>query len=532
MEKFKVPHTFVLLFFITCFAALLTWMIPAGEFERTQKKAGGMTKNVIVENSYKHVEPNPQTWQVFSAFMKGFEHKADIIVFIFIVGGAFMVINKSNAIDAGIHSFLNVTSSLNKFAVFDRLGTDKLLITLIMIVFSVFGAVFGMSEETIPFVLIFVPLAISMGYDSIVGVAMCFVAAGLGFAGAILNPFTIGVAQGIAELQPFSGLEYRLICYFVILTVGIIYVLNYAGKVKKNPKISPVYEEDAYWRAESAGETTAVEKVLGKRTISVYAFLLIVLIYFSMQYSTNKLTFGTSEFTFPFIPFITAIYAVLGALSLRKSGHFFVLTMLLTSILFIVIGVMSFGWYVMEIATVFFALGVFSGIAMKFDGNKIATTFLDGMMDIAGAAIVVALAGGIIEVLQDGRVIDTILYGISNSFGDLHPTISINLMLFFQTILNVFVPSGSGQAALTIPILAPLSDLIGVSRQATVMAFQFGDGFTNLITPTSGVLIGCLGMAKIPFSKWFRWMFRFQIILMITAAVLLIPTVLVSLNGF
>lgn len=532
MSSFKVPHTFTLLFLITVFAAILTWVIPAGEFNRQEMVASGMTKNVIIEGSYHSVDSNPQTWQVFKAFLKGFQHKADIIVFILVVGGAFMVINKSNSIDVGIKSFLTTTQKLEQYSLIKAIGSDQIVIILLMTVFSLFGAIFGMSEETIPFVLILVPLAIKMGYDSIVGVAMCFVAAGLGFAGALLNPFTIGVAQGIAEIQPFSGLEYRFICYLVILFTGILYILNYAKKIKANPTESLVHTEDDYWRNNMDSSIDLDEKVIGKRSWSVYGFILSVCIVFSIMIPESTVAIGQTTFTFFYIPFFTVVFAVLGVISLRKSAHFFVLTMLLITILFIILGVMSFGWYVDEIATIFFALGVFSGVAMKFEGDKISTSFLEGMQDIAGAAIVVALAGGIIEVLNDGKVIDTILYSISTSFDGLHPIVSIDLMFVFQTILNVFIPSGSGQAALTMPLLAPLSDLIGVSRQATVMAFQFGDGFTNLITPTSGVLIGCLGMAKIPFSKWVKWMFPLQVILIIIALILLIPTVMMDLNGF
>ena len=532
MGRIKIPHTFTLLFLITVFAAILTWVIPAGEFDREQKVAGGMTKNVIVEGSYHHVEPNPQSWQVFSAFLKGFQHKADIIVFIFIVGGAFMVINRSNSIDVGINSFLEMTKKLDHIGLIKRIGADQMVIVLMMFVFSLFGAIFGMSEETIPFVLILVPLAIKMGYDSIVGVAMCFVAAGLGFAGALLNPFTIGVAQGIAEIQPFSGIEYRFVCYLIILFVGIFYVLKYANKVKNDPKSSHVYEEDHYWRQANEAQSTEEEKVIGKRSWTIFGVLILICGIFSYLYPSSTVSIGESKFTSYYIPIITVIFVVLGFISLRKSAHFFVLTMLLITIFFIILGVMAFGWYVNEIATIFFALGVCSGIVMKFDGDKISTTFLQGMQDIAGAAIVVALAGGIIEVLNDGKVIDTILHSASSSFEGLHPIVSVDLMLFFQTGLNVFIPSGSGQAALTMPILAPLSDLIDVPRQSAVLAFQFGDGFTNLITPTSGVLIGCLGMAKIPFSKWVKWMLPLQIILFIVALILLIPTVLFDLNGF
>ena len=193
---------------------------------------------------------------------------------------------------------------------------------------------------------------------------------------------------------------------------------------------------------------------------------------------------------------------------------------------------MGYSWYIMKIATLFFAMGLMSGIAMNYNPNKITNLFLEGVKDILSAAVIVGLAGGIIVILEDGKVIDTILHGLSQSMNNLGQVASVGIMYVIQTIINIVIPSGSAKAALTMPIMAPFSDLIGISRQATVMAFQFGDGFTNMITPTSGVLIAVLGVAKIPYEKWVKWIFPLMIILMILGFLLLIPTVLIPLNGF
>ncbi len=202
------------------------------------------------------------------------------------------------------------------------------------------------------------------------------------------------------------------------------------------------------------------------------------------------------------------------------------------TILFLIVGVMGYDWFVMEIATLFLAMGIFSGVAMGNSANKIVKLFLEGVKDIMTAAIIVGLAGGIIVILNDGKIIDTILYGISQSMSDFGRMASVGMMYVFQTFLNVIIPSGSGKAALTMPMMSQFSDLIGVSRQATVMAFQFGDGFTNMITPTSGVLLGVLSVAKIPYNKWVKWITPFMIILIILGFLLLIPTVTMELNGF
>jgi uncharacterized ion transporter superfamily protein YfcC len=193
---------------------------------------------------------------------------------------------------------------------------------------------------------------------------------------------------------------------------------------------------------------------------------------------------------------------------------------------------MSYGWYIMEIATLFFAMGISTGMAMNKSPNNITKLFIAGAKDIMTAALVVGLAGGIIIILEDGNIIHTILHAMSQSMKNMGNIASVSIMYVIQTGINIIIPSGSAKAALTMPIMAPFSDLIGLSRQATVMAFQFGDGFTNLITPTSPVLIGVLGVAKIPYAKWVKWITPLMIALIITGFLLLIPTVTMNLNGF
>ncbi|MBE9467707.1 MAG: YfcC family protein [Bacteroidetes bacterium] len=529
LKKRKVPHTYVIVFYIIVIAAIATMIIPGGQYAEKTVVVNGQESTEMV---FHYVDHHVQTWQIFSALFKGFERQAGIIVFILMIGGAFWIMNNSKAIDVGIYSFLRLTKRVEKFKFFKKLGVENIIITLIMLLFSAFGAIFGMSEETIAFIIIFVPLSISMGYDSIVGVSMCFVAAGLGFAGAILNPFTIGIAQGLAGLPLFSGIEYRLFSWLVINTIGITFILRYARKIKKNPKSSLVYEDDAYWR--KRGEENA-DKIVYKTTPSawiVYCILVATMVVFSVLYPQTELKIGNSSSVIPIIPIVTAMFALTGFLSLRKSSHFFVLNLLIYTIFFLIIGVMGYGWYIMEIAALFFAMGIFSGIAMNNSADEITKLFLAGAKDIMSAAFIVGLAGGIIVILEDGKIIDTILYGLSQSMNDFGKVASVSVMYFIQTVINVIIPSGSAKAALTMPIMAPFSDLIGISRQATVMAFQFGDGFTNMITPTSGVLIGVLGVAKIPYQKWVKWITPLMIILMVIGLLLLIPTVTMKLNGF
>lgn len=533
MKKRQIPHTYVIVFAIIVLAAMLTWFVPGGAFERTTVMVGETQREIIKSESFEYTQNQPQTWQIFSAIFDGFVDKADIIVFILLIGGAFWIMNNSRAIDVGIYSFLKFTQKLEHNKLIKAIGVNNMVITLIMLMFSAFGAIFGMSEETIAFIIIFVPLAITMGYDSIVGVSMCFVAAGLGFAGALLNPFTIGIAQGLSDLPLFSGIEYRFFCWIVINVIGIGWILRYAAKIKKNPKASVVYNDDEYWRKK--GDTENIENIkfhTPKSAWFTFFFILAVMIIYSVIMPQTTLSVGNSSATLPVIPILTVVFLITGILSLRKSAHFFVLNLLMFTILYLIVGVMGYGWYVMEIATLFFAMGIAAGVAMNNSANKITNLFLEGVKDILSAAMVVGLAGGIIIILQNGQVIDTILYTISESMGNMGEVASVGMMYVFQTIINVVIPSGSAKAALTMPIMSQFSDLIGVSRQATVMAFQFGDGFTNLITPTSGVLIGVLGVAKIPYDKWVKWITPFMIVLVLLGFLLLIPTVLMELSGF
>lgn len=466
----KIPHTFTIVFGLIVLAAVLTWVVPAGEYPRVVE--GG--REVVLNDSFHRVDAAPQTWQVFSALFNGFVDKADIIVFILMVGGAFWILNNSHAIDVGVMAFLRRVQRLSRYKLVSKLGVNNIIITLVMLLFSLFGAVFGMSEETIAFVVVFIPLAIQMGYDSIVGVCMCYVAAHVGFAGAMLNPFTVGIAQGIAGIPLFSGLEYRLFCWVVLTVIGIAFVLWYAARVKAKPDRSPVHKLDDYWRERAS--------------------------------STEQST-----------------------LTVR---HILILILLLLTIVALVVGVLAWDWYIAEISALFLAMGILAGIIDRQTADDIAKLFLAGCKDILSAALVVGLASGIIFILRDGRIMDTLLYGLSRSLAHTGEVASLGVMYVFQTLLNIVMPSGSAKAALTMPIMTQFADLIGVSRQTTVLAFQFGDGFTNMLTPTSGVLIGVLGIARIPYGTWLKWVWRFIVGLIVVGFLLMLPTLWLSLPGF
>ena len=466
----RIPHTFVIVFALIVFAAMLTWIVPAGEFVR-QSVDG---REVVVSDSYHRIDSAPQTWQVFSALFNGFVDKADIVIFILMVGGAFWILNNSHAIDVGVMAFLRTVRRLGRYRLVRILGVDNIIITLVMLLFSLFGAIFGMSEETIAFVAVFIPLAIQMGYDSIVGVCMCYVAAHVGFAGAMLNPFTIGIAQGIAGLPLFSGLEYRAVCWLVLTVLGIAFVLWYAARIKAKPDRSPVYKLDDYWRSRTDASATQ-------------------------------------------------------SLTVRQG---LILLLLLLTIVALVVGVLAWNWYISEISALFLAMGIISGVLDRQSADSIAKLFLAGCKDILSAALVVGLASGIIFILRDGHIMDTLLYGLSRSLAHTGEVASLAAMYIFQTLLNIVMPSGSAKAALTMPIMTQFADLIDISRQTTVLAFQFGDGFTNMLTPTSGVLIGVLGIARIPYDTWLRWAWKPIVALILIGFLLMLPTLWLTFPGF
>lgn len=525
----KIPHTYTIISSIILICAALSWVIPPGEYVRERVEVNGSERTVIVEGSFHAAERSPQTWQVFTSLLEGFEKQAGIIAFLLIIGGAFQVMNSSRAVDAGIGAFLRFTQGLERHGWMRRLGVDRVVIALVMVMFSLFGAVFGMSEETLAFVMIMVPLAVSMGYDSITGLCMVYVAAHVGFSGAMLNPFTVGIAQGLAGVPLFSGIEYRFFCWVVLTAVVIVAVLAYAGRVKRNPRLSPMYEADAYWRERQAEGMTAEVEAVAYATPTgawvVYGLIAGALVLFSVCYPVTDLSVGHFSARVPAVPVCTGLFVLSGWAGLRRSFHFFILSVLAFTVVFLVIGVLGHGWYLPEISGIFLAMGILSGYAAGEDTDGIIRLFLEGAKDMLSTALVVGLAGGIIEVLQEGRIIDPILHALAGLMSGTGRVVSVGVMYAIQTLINIIIPSGSAKAALTMPIMAPFSDVIGISRQVTVMAFQFGDGFTNMITPTSAVLMGALGIARIPYQVWVRWFWKLLLLFVVLGFVLLVPMV-------
>lgn len=452
----RALDTSLLIFGMIVVAAALTWIIPAGRYDKeTIQVPGAGAREVVIPGSFQRLaESHPQgIGALLLAPIRGIVDAADIIAFVLLVGGAFQVLQKTGAIDAGLRRLVAAAERSRQ--------VERLVIPIFMVLFSLGGAIFGMAEETIPFVLIFVPMARSLGYDAVVGVAIPFVGSQAGFAAAFLNPFTIGVAQGIADVPLFSGMGLRVALWAITTTLAIAFVMWYAARVKADPG-----------RSALAG---------GARARS-----------------------GADE---PVEPF--------GGGPVREGlsrGHVLVLLTFAAGIVLLVVGVIRWGWYIEEIAALFVGLGIALGVVGRLHPGEVSAGFMDGARALVATAVIIGLARGILVVLEDGRIIDTLLHGMAGVVGDFGTTGSAGAMFTVQTALNFFVPSGSGQAALTMPIMAPLADLVGLTRQVAVLAFQLGDGFTNMIIPTNPVLIGAISLGGVPWDRWARWMLPLQVV--------------------
>lgn len=478
--RLKAPDTTLIIFAIIVLASILTWIIPAGSFQKTEMEVEGVgTREVVVPGSYERIDRDANATvikrlrhsvgMIFMAPVLGFadEDVAPIIAFVLFIGGAFAVLLKTGAIDAALRRMVRVA---RKSVILERL-----LIPLFMVLFSLGGAVFGMAEETIPFILIFVPLALVLGYDSLTGAAIPLLGSGAGFAAAFLNPFTVGVAQGIAQVPLFSGFGFRFVLWICTTAAAVAFVMWHAHRVRLDPSKSLTAEIDHRKREngmhlDEADDTFTRRQ---KQVLLIFGLAIGILIY----------------------------------------------------------GVLEQGWYIVEIAALFIAVGVVMGAVGGLGANQTAKSFMEGARDLVATALIIGIARGILVVMQDGQIIDTILNGLANGLDGAGPVVAAQGMFGVQTIINFFVPSGSGQAALTMPLMAPLADLLGVSRQIAVLAYQMGDGFTNLIIPTAPVLMGALSLADIPWTKWARWILPLQIVLFILGLIALFVAVQVGFSS-
>jgi uncharacterized ion transporter superfamily protein YfcC len=444
--KIKVPHTLALLFLLMIAALVLTWIVPSGEFETTVNEAG---REVVVPGSFETI-PEKEYLSVtalFTAIPRAFADAQGIIFFVLIIGGSLAVIRETGAIDALLGKILNSYGN-----------QPGPLLFLMMMAFAVASATLGMAEEYIPFAIILVSLCIALNLDAITAIGTMVVGYGIGYGVAILNPFTLLIAQDIAELQPASGMWYRLILAVPLLAIGFHHVWSYAKRVKNDPESSLMkdIEQDQH-------ETIEYPHMDLKKII--------------------------------------------------------VLGMTLIALIFLIIGIWQWHWYIIELGAIFFALAILAGLFGGLGVNNTASTFSKGAAELTGTALLIGFARCIALLMEDGEILHTVVNGLATPLSYAGSEIAGVGMLGVQSILNFFIPSGSGQAFVTMPLMAPIGDIVGVSRQVAVLCFQLGDGLMNMIVPTNAVLMGILGLANIPYERWFKFIFPLIIKLLVICGI-------------
>jgi len=465
---FKLPHTLVLIYALVIAVYFLSLVVPSGQYQRAEKSVQGQTKLITVPGTYateakKLLGPE---WLLIAP-IRGFQDGALIIFLILVFGGVFGILGKTGAIDAGIQRMAMFFSK--------KPTTQKFVIPVVMIVFSLAGGIYGMAEESIPFVLVFIPFALSLGYDSIVGVALVFLASAVGFSAAFFNPFTVGIAQGLSDLPLYSGLGYRLILWVIGTIIAIVFVMIYAHKIKKHPEKSPVYD---------------IDKSRG---------------YVLSNDPSNQVPWGLSQK----IPLLIVFGGVV----------------------LLVYGIMAKGWYMEEIAALFLGIGLLSGIFARIRPSEMALSFVAGAKDVLNVTFIIAGGRAILIILKEAVVLDTVLHSAAGLISSVPGIVTAQMMFLTQGIINFFIHSGTAQAALTMPIMAPLSDLVGITRQTMVLAFQLCE-VINPILPTSAVTMGVLGVAKIPWERWAKWFVPLMLILIVFSLIALIPPILMNWGPF
>lgn len=477
LKKIKL-NTFAMILGIIAFVTVMTWVVPSGSYNRVEQDG----RMMVVSGTYHAVERAPQgIFDVLKAPIQGFANTAEVIVFLLVIGGVLSVVEKTGAITAGIGAASRFFQQNPKLRF--------LFIPLGVIVFSLCGATFGMCEEALIFIPIFIPLALSLGYDSALGTAIPFVGAGVGFAAAFTNPFTVGIAQGIAQVPLYSGIGYRFVIWIICTSVVITWMSLYARKIRKNPQASITYEFDQLKRQELKLEQEPPRMTRRQKWV-LAAFVL----------GLVGLVIGVLK------PQICAFIHNAWGLDLMEMLH-----------------LEKEGWYITEIAALFLGVGFACGILGKMGMQKFNDAFFDGVRGMAEIAMLLCFAQAIVIIANNGHILDTMLEWMSGAIKHLHPICASWAAMMLQTVIDFFIPSGSGKAVLTMPVLAPLADLIGITRQTMVLAFQLGGSWLNISMPTDPVTIAAIGFARISFGRWLRWILPLLVLMYLLSFGFLIP---------
>lgn len=457
-RTFQVPHTLVLLFGMMVLALVATWLLPQGQFETVLTDTG---RAVVVPGTYAVIDGarTLMPWELLTVVPRALADAQDIIFFVLIVGGAISVLRATGTIDAILGAVLR------------RVGhSPGLLIATGMAVFAAGSATLGVAEEYIPLTMVLIALCVAMRMDTVTAIGIMVCGYGIGYGVAALNPFTVLVAQRVAELPPASGLGFRLAIFLPFLAIGIHHVWSYANRVRADPAASLVHDIPAAQHAPAEthpGMTGRHALVVGMTVVALGAMV-----------------YGI---TFP-------------------------------------------KWYILELGAIFLGLALFAGLVGGLGADGTARRFAEGAAELAGTALLIGFARSIALILEDGQVLHTIVHGLAAPLQAMGAEFAAIGMLVIQTVINLFIPSGSGQAYVTMPLMAPIGDLVGVSRQTAVLAFQFGDGFANMIVPTNPVLMGILGIAGIPYDRWLRFIAPLMLKLLVAGSITLVIAVSIGLS--
>ena len=433
LSRIKMPHTYVLLTGILLCVVVMTYLIPAGEYDRVLDAASG--RMVVLPDSFHYIQgKQPGLFGVFLALQRGYVSAADIMFLIVFAYGYVYMLTENGTLNRAIRLLTR------------KLGSrTHLLIPVCMFLFGVLGATLGIFEEVYGLISVFMGITVALGYDAVVGGAVVYVGVATGFAAAITNPFSVGIAQSIAELPISSGLWYRVVIFLVFQSAAVWYVMRYAKRVKADPTRSIIYGEQAAVPpapAEDGGEMTLRQK-------------LCLLLFFV---TIGVLLYGTS----------------------------------------------AWGWYVDEIAAWFLMMMVVTGIAGGYSATEICKSFIESTKSIVPSLLVIGFTRGILITMQEAMISDTIVYGLSKLLGSGNKALAAVGMLFLQNVINFFITGSSSQATITMPIMVPVADIVGVGRETAVLAYCFGDGFSDMFWPTACAL-QC-GLMGIPLNKWYRFM--------------------------
>ncbi len=465
---FRFPSAFTILFALIILVAALTWIIPAGLYERVPSEALG--KDVPVAGSYAPTEANPQgIFDVILAPIAGFydpdsyaANAIDVSLFVLIIGGFIGVVTATGAIDAGIAR-----------AMVRLKGRENWMIPFLMALFALGGTTYGMAEETLAFYVLLIPVMIAAGYDAVVAVAVILLGAGVGVLGSTINAFSTVIASDAAGVTFADGMVLRLIILAVCWLVTVAFVMRYAARVKADPSKSLVYDKKAANEAHFlAGKDTEQTTFKGLHQI--------VLILFA-------LTFGV-----------------------------------------MIWGVSSQGWWMAEMSGLFLIAAILIGLVARLGEARLVEAFLTGARDLLGVALIIGLARGIVVVMDAGQITDTILHSAETSVAGLPKVAFINVIYWVEVGMSFLVPSTSGLAVLTMPILAPVADFASVDRALVVTAFATGSGIVNLITPTSAVVMGGLAIGRVPYERWLRFIWPLLLVLTVIIMAALSAAVLIA----